>query len=91
MAFRTKEDERNAEACVRVEDDHPRTGDRRAWKRYYRKIGCDTPNEVAYREGQFLAMAGPQNLPPRLRRNPYPPGRRHDEWERGYSTKGPSC
>lgn len=55
----------------------------RKFKRFARKHGMEHPVYVAWSEGGVLARCGPQALPPRLRRNPYPPGRRHDEWNRG--------
>jgi hypothetical protein len=60
----------------------------RKHKRFLRKMGADRATYVAYREGEGLALLGPRNMPKRLRENPYPPGRRHDEWERGYQNAG---
>jgi hypothetical protein len=62
------------------------SGDRRKQKRAERKAGAYHPVYEAYLLGQCLAEYGPKALPPRLRQNPYPPGRRHDEWNRGRNT-----
>jgi hypothetical protein len=43
----------------------------------------------AYQLGEYASYE-PHSLSPRLRRNPYPKGKRHDEWQRGYITGGRS-
>jgi hypothetical protein len=53
-------------------------------KRFFRRQGMDHPVETAYNEGQAAAMYS--SMPRRLQANPYRPGRRHDEWQRGYDT-----
>lgn len=58
--------------------------DHRAEKRHWRLMGADDPVYDAWSLGAMLAEHGPAALPPRLRRNPYPPGRRHDAWQRGF-------
>lgn len=50
-------------------------------KRFYRKSGMSHPVYEAWNLGQAVHHC---YLPPRLRTNPYPSGRRHDEWQRGY-------
>lgn len=60
----------------------------RAEKRAFRKMGMLDPVHQAYNEGQGFAYA-PRTMPPRLQRNPYPPGKRHDAWEHGYDTADP--
>ena len=57
----------------------------RATRKFFRKNGMDHPVYTAWIEGQSFAQYG-KMLPPRLQRNPYPPGRRHDEWDRGFNT-----
>lgn len=52
--------------------------DPRKEKRFFRKNGQDDPVYYAWIAGQFAAEIG------KPKRNPYPPGRRHDEFERGY-------
>ena len=54
--------------------------DPRKEKRYFTKMGMDHPAEMAYNEGGWAAEQRPAVTPP----NPYPAGRRHDEWARGY-------
>lgn len=56
----------------------------RKFKRFARKNGMSDPVYVAHTEGEALAHYGPKRMPARLRRNPYPPGRRHDAWQEGY-------
>lgn len=56
----------------------------RKYKRFARKNGADSALYQAHLEGSFLAEFGPQRMPPRLRQNPYPPGRRHDAWVGGF-------
>lgn len=51
-------------------------------KRFFRKAGVSDPVYEAWHAGQAYAMYG-EALPLRLQSNPYPPGRRHDEWDRG--------
>lgn len=58
--------------------------DPRKEKRFFRKNGMDHPVYLAWLEGQD---AGDDHRKPK--RNPYPPGRRHDEWERGYNAADP--
>lgn len=43
----------------------------------------DLPVQAAYDEGSCYRLFGRKP-----RTNPYPPGRRHDEWNRGYSQAG---
>lgn len=62
-------------------------GDVRKWKRMERKAGADDPMYNAWIEGQDAAMYGP-HLTARERRNPYPPGKRRTEWDRGYAVAG---
>lgn len=50
--------------------------------------GMRRPIDVAYNGGLNAAVYG-WMMPPRLRSNPYPPGRRHDEWERGFAEADP--
>jgi hypothetical protein len=58
--------------------------DPRKEKRAFRKMGMDDPCEEAYRLGIY-AMEFPKGvLPARLLKNPYPAGRRHNEWNRGF-------
>ena len=56
----------------------------RGLKRYMRKSGEECPLYIAYNEGSALGYGGQHGLPPRLHKNPYPAGRRHDEWDRGF-------
>lgn len=62
--------------------------DRRKEKRHHRKLGMLDPLYEAWTAGQALAYYGAR-MPARLQRNPYPPGRRHDEFERGYALADP--
>ena len=53
-------------------------------KRFFNSRGGNEPNKgdavyEAYNLGQYQALY--REAP---RKNPYPPGRRHDEWQRGY-------
>lgn len=57
--------------------------DYRKEKQFYRKAGMDHPVYLAWLEGQVYAEQGLASM-----RNRYPPGRRHDEWERGYAAAG---
>lgn len=58
--------------------------DPRKEKRYVRKMwGRDQVVYEAYTLGEYHADAG------KPKRNPYPPGRRHDEYERGYNLSDP--
>ena len=59
---------------------------RRAMRKFFRKQGMDCPVYQAWNEGQAFAHYG-NSMPPRLRRNPYPKGRRYDEWNRGYNAE----
>lgn len=59
--------------------------DRRSIKRYERKCGYDHPVYLAHVFGEVAAHR-PHDLPPRLRRNPYPPGRRHDTYNAAYES-----
>jgi hypothetical protein len=52
--------------------------DPRKEKRFFRKNGMDHPVYVAWLEGGAAADDRKSKC------NPYPAGRRHDEWERGY-------
>lgn len=61
--------------------------DVRKQKRIDRKWSCGATQE-AFDLGCAAAIY-PHRLPPRLQRNPYPPGIRYDEWERGYATADP--
>ena len=59
--------------------------DPRKEKRYFTKMGSDHPVEMAYNEGGWAAnrnclLVWPAVTPS----NPYPAGRRHDAWARGY-------
>lgn len=60
----------------------------RAARKFFRRHGMICPMRDAYDSGQNAAMY-PRSMPPRLRVNPYPPGRRRDEWERGYNCADP--
>ena len=62
--------------------------DRRRLKRLENKAGMNDPVMLAWYEGQTFAHYG-RHMPPRLQRNPYPLGRRHDEWQRGYDIADP--
>lgn len=53
--------------------------DPRKMKRMYRAEGLDDPLQYAYEWGHYAKM---MKWPTR---NPFPPGVRHDEWERGYA------
>lgn len=64
-------------------------GDPRAFKRFWRKRPDGDPTYTAYCEGQratgvYLDLC--ETLAPRERRNPYPPGRRHDAWNQGFAS-----
>ena len=54
----------------------------RKMKRGFRLMGMDHPVEMAYNEGTADGFEG------RPKRNPYPKGRRRDEYERGYDVGG---
>ena len=57
--------------------------DPRKEKRGFRKMGMDHPVYIAWLEGCAVAM-GRFNPYINVRDvNPYPAGRRHDEWQRG--------
>lgn len=59
------------------------------WRKLKKFEGKMYPPPIqAYYEGEY-AGGRPMHLPKRLRTNPYPPGRRHDEWERGYKLADP--
>lgn len=51
-------------------------------KKLERQMGVDNPIYIAYLQGQRAACE-------RNPRNPYPKGRRHDEWQRGYESADP--
>ena len=53
--------------------------DPRKTKRAFRKMGMSDPVYCAFAEGQNVVWSRPMNK----QQNPYPPGRRHDEFERG--------
>jgi hypothetical protein len=55
--------------------------DRRAIKRIEGFTAAGFFVYQAYLEGQYAA----HDLSPRLRRNPYPKGKRRDEWQRGFN------
>lgn len=61
--------------------------DWRREKRFLRKNG-HTETYEAYQLGHNAAMYG-NAMPKRLRTNPYPPGVRHDNWQRGYDQSDP--
>lgn len=71
-----------------IRDGEVRWFDRRREKRFFRKNGMSDPLYIAHTEGEAFAYYG-EKLPPRLCRNPYPPGRRHDTWQRAYDTADP--
>ena len=52
----------------------------RGFKRFARKTGMDDPIYVAWLAG---GEAAEETVAPA---NPYPPGYRHDEWQRGFDT-----
>ncbi len=58
----------------------------RATRKFFRKQGMSCPVYHAWLEGQAYAHYG-NSMPPRFRHNPYPKGRRHDEWNRGYNAE----
>lgn len=61
--------------------DQTRAGeDPRKLKRFFRRNGLFDPVYEALMLGDEHAYNG------KPKRNPYPPGRRHDEYERGYLT-----
>jgi hypothetical protein len=62
--------------------------DPRRYKRFERKAGASDPLYLAWLEGQAAAYYG-KHMPPRLQRNPYPLGRRHDTWQQGYDLADP--
>lgn len=62
--------------------------DPRKEKRFFRKQGMTDPLYMAHLEGECRAYE-PHNLPPRLRANPYPPGRRHKAYEDGFNMADP--
>ena len=55
----------------------------RRLKRTQRKAGMSDMVLQAWYEGEAAGWSDCPDLPPRLQTNPYPPGRRHDEYERG--------
>jgi hypothetical protein len=57
----------------------------RKWKWFNRVNAMYHPVEQAWTEGQAVAMFS-KDMPPRFKRNPYPPGKRHDAFERGLNT-----
>ena len=60
----------------------------RAARKWFRKNGMSDPVYEAYNLGSDAAY-NPRLKGHGYRCNPYPPGRRHDEWERGYKTADP--
>jgi len=60
--------------------------DPRKEKRALRKLGMSDPVQDAYYEGEAAAEWGI-----RIRINHYPPGKRHDEWERGFNSADSTC
>ena len=58
--------------------------DSRKEKRAFRKMGMSDPVMEAYYTGQDAAMR-----PSRFHKNPYPKGRRRDEWNRGFTAADP--
>lgn len=58
---------------------------RRAFKRFMREMGVSHPVQVAYNEGRAVYQLGfgRYGMSPRYRNNPYPSGKRHDEFNRG--------
>lgn len=60
--------------------------DRRKEKRYERKVLVWGQMYDAYNMGLEVSNPWRGHLPPRLLRNPFPAGRRHEEWERGYAS-----
>lgn len=57
-------------------------GDPRGWKRFMRKNGMSDPVYEAFTYGEAMAIYGAA-MPKRWLTNPYPPGRRRDEYDRG--------
>lgn len=64
------------------------TRDRRAANRAMGHNSSGFASYMAYLEGEMAAV-DPQQLPPRWRTNPYPPGIRHNEWNRGKANADP--
>lgn len=63
-----------------VTKDNAQLGNPRKFKRFCRRTGMSDPVYIAYCEGE---TAGLRDV------NPYPPGRRHDEWNRGQNNIDP--
>lgn len=61
----------------------PENVNRRKLKRYENKMMPDYPIYEAHCLGEWAAYYGSK----RDRINPYPPGRRHDTWNRAFSQK----
>ena len=57
--------------------------DPRKEKRAFRRMGQEDHVYFAWIAGQYHGDTG------QPKRNPYPPGRRHDEYERGYNEADP--
>lgn len=62
---------------------HDELGKRKEKRFFRQQMGSQGPLYDAYCQGEYAAY--------RLRRarNPYPPGRRHDEWQRGFDLADP--